>query len=512
MLRYLILCAALFLTVASQAAEIYFQDSFDAGKAPGWAGESALEQAPDRGQVLHLSQSAPADKRSATMTIALPVEKMRGSFVFFGADVRAKAVSAKPQSWNGIKVMLIVETPGGKDYPQAALGVGDIDWTRAFATTPIPNDAISATLVLGLEQVSGDVWFDNIRVSLRKKIAQAPAADPAKPIFRGHDLPRLRGAMVPNTLPQADFIEFADRWNSNLVRWQLIQVGQKKPSVNSFDTWLEGELVKFDQVLTWAEDHHMKVVLDLHSPPGGESSEGGYVAATGRIFSDPAAQQKFIECWQKMAQRYKGRQAIWGFDLMNEPIDSSVAEGCDDWQDLVARAAKAVHAIDPQRTLIVEPTPGGDPSGFTGFQPLDEPNVVYSFHMYVPHAITHQGVFGPSAPMSYPGTVEGKQWNKAAIEATMKPALDFANRYRVHMYVGEFSCIRTAPGDTRLNYLTDVIDLFEKHNWDWSYHAFREWPGWSVEHTGPLSQPVLEKSPSSAQSLLRNWYAKNKKR
>ena len=28
------------------------------------------------------------------------------------------------------------------------------------------------------------------------------------------------------------------------------------------------------------------------------------------------------------------------------------------------------------------------------------------------------------------------------------------------------------------------IDLFKEYGWDWTYHAFREWDGWSVEHEG----------------------------
>ncbi len=33
-------------------------------------------------------------------------------------------------------------------------------------------------------------------------------------------------------------------------------------------------------------------------------------------------------------------------------------------------------------------------------------------------------------------------------------------------------------------YLRDCIGIFEEYGWDWTYHAFREWPGWSVEHEG----------------------------
>ena len=47
------------------------------------------------------------------------------------------------------------------------------------------------------------------------------------------------------------------------------------------------------------------------------------------------------------------------------------------------------------------------------------------------------------------------------------------------IYAGEFSAVSWAEGADR--YLADLISLFEEYGWDWSYHAFREWPGWDVE-------------------------------
>jgi hypothetical protein len=61
----------------------------------------------------------------------------------------------------------------------------------------------------------------------------------------------------------------------------------------------------------------------------------------------------------------------------------------------------------------------------------------------------------------------------------MDAAIAFAKKYRVHLYVGEFSTIRWAPGAE--DYLRDAIEIFEKHGWDWSYHAYREWHGWNLE-------------------------------
>ena len=46
--------------------------------------------------------------------------------------------------------------------------------------------------------------------------------------------------------------------------------------------------------------------------------------------------------------------------------------------------------------------------------------------------------------------------------------------------MGEFSAITWAEGAGR--YIADCIAVFEEYGWDWTYHAFREWNGWSVEH------------------------------
>ena len=32
-------------------------------------------------------------------------------------------------------------------------------------------------------------------------------------------------------------------------------------------------------------------------------------------------------------------------------------------------------------------------------------------------------------------------------------------------------------------YIRDAIEIFEEYGWDWCYHAYREWPAWSVEYT-----------------------------
>jgi hypothetical protein len=179
---------------------------------------------------------------------------------------------------------------------------------------------------------------------------------------------------------------------------------------------------------------------------------------------------------------------------------------------LAERAAQAIREIDSQHAIIVEAPPWGSPESLADFSPLAVSNVIYSVHMYVPAEFTHQGVFNPTSKrVAYPGEIDGRTWDRAALASVLKPVVDFQSAYRVPIYIGEFSAIRWAPDQSAYRYLKDVIDLFEEYGWDWSYHAFREWQGWSVEHTEDRanSQPAAE--PTHRQQLLCERFSRNKK-
>jgi hypothetical protein len=267
---------------------------------------------------------------------------------------------------------------------------------------------------------------------------------------------------------------------------------------------------KTDQVQQWARKYGVRVILDLHSPPGGKASPGGYVAAMGGFFNQPEAQRHFVEVWQKMARRFKGNAVIWGFDLVNEPVDDQTAEGCQDWQELALTAGNAIRKIDPERTLIVEPPRWGGPAGWDGFNPIPLPRVVYSFHMYEPGRFTHQRVFNKTQKtVAYPGEIDGQTWDRERLIKTMQPAIDFARKYRVQMYVGEFSAIRWASGAEK--YLADLTSIFEEKGWDWSYHAYREWHGWSLEHGPDEKDDQPSALPTERFKAIAHWWQQNQR-
>lgn len=501
-----------------KAGDIVFQTDFeDAAALRDWS----VEQNRDVRQSLGFRSSqslvmeipsGPA--RSTTVRMPLPVEKMRGARLNCRAMVKSDSVSKPPQPWNGIKFMLHVTTPNGAAWPQQNNVFGTFDWKRVQFSAAIPADATSAELILGLEAVTGRAQFDDIKIAVTRGPRTRPATPPGEPIFTGHEEPRLRGAMISPDITPESLRVLGKEWNANLIRWQLIRYGPaaKLRTVAEYDAWLEGALKKLDAMLPVCEEYGVRVVLDLHSPFGGAPTVSGYVGTDSGIFTNRAAQDKFVADWGRMARRYRDSRVIWGYDLANEPVEEEVADGCDTWQVLATRAAQAVRKSDTRHAIIVEPTPWGGPEALENLEPIPVSGVVYSVHMYVPHQFTHQGVNNNSTnAVAYPGTIADKAWDKDALRRVLQPVHEWQRDYGVQIYLGEFSAIRWAPNDSAQRYLKDCIEIFEEFGWDWSFHAFREWSGWSVEHGPDKGDASPSKTQTGREKLLRDWFGKNLK-
>jgi len=445
--------------------------------------------------------------KTETLKLDIPPEKLAGKLVTFSAVVKAEKVSQPEKFWHGIKVMLIYESEHGKQYPQARFGHGSFDWTKRSETLRIPTGITKATLVLGLQQVTGKVWFDEVSVKAGRPVYQGKRQ---KKKIVGHDLPRLRGVMHGPDFNAEDIRVLAEEWKANQVRWQLNWVPMKKAEewardINGYEQWLQGALAELDKAMDACDKLGLMMLVDLHCPPGGRA-EGGVC----RMFIEKRYQDKLIEVWDRIARQCKGRKCVYAYDLINEPVEPKTGATIS-WRELATKVIDTIRAVDPGKPVVYEPGPWGGCAGFDQLAPLDREKVIYSFHMYKPHSFTHQGTRTTPMGVNYPGIAEGLFWDKERLREAMAPAIEFQQAYNVHMYVGEFSAARWTPDNSAYRYLRDLIDLFEEYGWDWSYHAYREAGVWSVEH-GPVKK---DRSPSKIQTdrekLLRGWFIKNRR-
>jgi hypothetical protein len=469
----------------------------------GWSrsGQAAIQAGPPSVLVVRRDEVG-----SSNVTLTLPLEQLRGWRCELSGRVKADAVTQPSHPWSGLKVMVHSDGPGGPQWSNPSNVWGTFDWKTVSCPLEIPADATVAQLILGLEDCRGQASFERVQITAVRRQRRRPDHPLAPtPEDRRTTLPRLRGAMISPNCTADDLLTLGRDWHANLVRWQLpgskaTYAAADSRDLPAFDRDLAAQMQHLDAMLPVCRQAGLLVLIDLHSPPGGSG-----------LFEDRRYQDKFLAFWEEQARRYRGNPTVWGYDLLNEPNADQIGDGLRDWPELAAECARRVRALDPDHAIIVEPDHGGAVQALDWLEPLDVPGVVYSPHFYTPIAFTHQGVFGKSEPVSYPGLIDGRQWDKAALRAALQPAIDWQHDYGKPIYFGEFSAIRWAPDDSGLHWLTDLTDIFEEMGWDWSYHAWREWDGWSVEHGSDPNnhQRLADITPRGR--LLRGLFAKNAK-
>lgn len=424
---------------------------------------------------------------TAMFSAPVDLSAWAGKILKASIRVRGEKVVPPPTRWLGFKFMLHFRDAitGRDEYPGAPWREGSWDWTtvelRADLRGVRPEQG---SLSLGLQKGSGTVSFDLASLTFEEEKPLFEFDEGTEPCAyspRVKNQTPLRGVMLPGgPCKEEDFKTLKD-WGATLVRYQMNR-GWGKTNMNQdvaeYMSWVDS---KVDHLLTdilpWAEKYGLQVVVDLHVPPGGRDKSGDM-----NMFYEVKFADAFLETWKRIATRCKGRRGIWGYDLINEPCQNRpAAPNCDYWT-LQARAARLVREIDPVTPIVIEANGWDSASQFRFLKPLELSDVIYQTHMYDPGYYTHQGVHAKSEKdwLRTPYPCAAKKLDKEFLRAALKPVLDFQRRHGAVIYVGEFSAITWAEGADA--YLRDCISIFNEYGWHWTYHAFREWAGWSVEH------------------------------
>ena len=178
---------------------------------------------------------------------------------------------------------------------------------------------------------------------------------------------RFRDQLYQNFISEADLAKIAALGFNSVrvpINWRLLQ---------SDAGWRV-----LDQLLDHCEKHRLYVVLDLHAAPGGQSGvfTSDPDAAGERLWDSPGCQRLAESLWRQIAQRYRDRAIVAGYDLINEPVAPSGTALADLYRRLIA----AIRAVDAQHLIILEGNKlATDFSMFA--RPLTN-NLAYSFHLY----------------------------------------------------------------------------------------------------------------------------------
>ncbi|MEH6406328.1 MAG: cellulase family glycosylhydrolase [Leeuwenhoekiella sp.] len=287
-------------------------------------------------------------------------------------------------------------------------------------------------------------------------------------------------AWLQNTVQKAD-VDSLKSWGFNSIRlpmhYNLYTLPVEKEPVKGENTWLETGFTMTDSLVNWCRANNMYLILDMHATPGGQGHD---VNISDRDPSKPSLwesaenQQKLVDLWVKLAEKYKDEPVIGAYDIINEPNwsfeEGKNKNGTQDSEnkplrELMVRITKAIREIDKKHIIIIEGNGWGN--NYNGVLPPWDDNMVLSFHKY---------------------------WNYNDT-ASIQNFLDFRKKYQIPIWLGE-------SGENSNVWFADAIKLMETNNIGWCW-----WPLKKLGSNNPLEVKVNP----GYQKVLDYWNSKAEK-
>jgi endoglucanase len=491
----------------SQINRVVFQDDFeDNAKSTLLWGQSAKYSFTTGfpGSGLLFNSTAPVNLLVST---PITIDNLQEYTIALSASIKGENLTGGGNP--GMVVQLVLTTTTGSlRYGRIAVETGTFDWKNVGRIYKIDADVVSAKLEIGIYNATGKFWLDNLHIQITAE-PMPPARDPGIPINKTHEGMYTGMNVVyssnsaKNIITKSSLDELRYDWKANSVR---VMIGGEKYypgglQLTDYEAILQAELVRMDTLVKWCNANGLRMIVGLAGLSDG-------------LFKSKAAQTRLVDAWKLISSRYKNDDAVWAYDLANEPIvspypynytyplDNSILM----WPLLADTLVKAIREIDAEKAIIIESL--NYSMNMDDIRPIDAsiPNIIYSVHMYTPHSLTHQQMSSQTPAYTYPGTIDGKYYDKNSLKLALQPIKNYQDKYRVPIYIGEFSCIRWAPGNSAYNYLRDCIEIFEEYGWDWSYHSFRTWDGWSLEHSTGWYDSVFPATKTDREMLFRSYF------
>jgi endoglucanase len=216
---------------------------------------------------------------------------------------------------------------------------------------------------------------------------------------------------------------------------------------------------RIDWVLDMCEKYDLLAILNMHH--------------YDEIFISPHDHKdRFMALWEQIAQRYQSRpiEFLW-FELLNEPHGTLVFPI---WNEFSQETLKVVRQTNPDRPVMIG---GGDWNSYTSLITLkltpEDPNLIATFHYYLPHTFTHQGAEWNEGSENW----MGNEWNgNDRLVEGMAKHFSFVYKWMVKngipVYLGEFGAYNKCPVESRLKWTYAVPRLAEAYGFGWGYWEF----------------------------------------
>jgi len=219
-----------------------------------------------------------------------------------------------------------------------------------------------------------------------------------------------------------------------------------------------------DRVIKLCAAQHIYTIIDLHALPGYQNQHWHSDNPTHQalFWKHKDFQDRVVVLWEAIARRYRNEPWVAGHDLINEPADPTGERVVPFYRRLV----EAVRKVDPAHVLFIEGNTYA--RDFDRFDPTWT-NVVYTNHDYAaPGSISA----GP-----YPGQTNGRQYDRAVVEAEFLKKSRFMLDHGLPIWVGEFGPVYTGDAqkdEMRYQLLKDQLAIYDTHGVSWCIWLYRD--------------------------------------
>lgn len=143
--------------------------------------------------------------------------------------------------------------------------------------------------------------------------------------YLAHDLPEeeYKARMIMHRaefITEADFLRIASN-GFNFVRIPVpyFVFGDRKPFLACIE--------ELDRAFNWAKAYGLKILLDLHSVPYSQNGfDNGGLSGVCKWAQKPEEVEFALSVLTRLAERYKSHPALWGIEVLNEPITENMWE------------------------------------------------------------------------------------------------------------------------------------------------------------------------------------------
>jgi len=290
------------------------------------------------------------------------------------------------------------------------------------------------------------------------------------------------------------------------------------------------DLATVRRVLDDAGAAGLKVVLAPLSLPLLRWRQHNNNRPDDRLWQSLENQQPAQAFWRDLARALKDHPALVAYNLINEPapelgtsmIEHAPAADMVAWyaaekdgpRDLLrfyTGVISAVREVDTQMPLMLDSGWYAAADAFNYWPAgLQDPNLLYSVHMYEPYAATSAPNAKRAQPYRYPARVPYagamQQWDATRVGDYLRQPVRWAKQHGIdprRIVVGEFGCMRRWPDCPA--YLRDVVEVVQGEKLHWAFYAYREdgwegmdyelgdkplpWTYWQQEARGETPQP-----------------------